>query len=155
MLADFPVMIDYAQVLVQMENPSASGLVWTDEHVAQGFAWSQEHVAFGVPDHDGECRLQVELGEHGALDPQTLWAVQVPFLVTGPVQIGSVFDLHSIALPAGSYALTYQALQGTDGYAFILRLTLSPSDSPGFQILRTGGDLSSNTVLRRDAEPAQ
>lgn len=155
MLADFPVTIDYTQVLVQTEDRAAHGLLWTDDHVAQGFAWSQGHVSFGVPDHDGECRIEVDLGHGDALDPHTLWAVQTPFFVTGPVQIGAVFDLHSVAIPIGNYTLTYQALPGDGDYAYVLRLTFSQTDAPDFRILKRGGDITADTVLRRDAEPAR
>ncbi len=155
MLADFPVTIDYAQVLVQTEGRAAQGLLWTDDHVAQGFAWSQGHVSFGVPDHDGECRIEVDLAQGDALDPHALWAVQTPFLVTGPVQIGAIFDLRSVAIPIGNYTLTYQALTGDGDYTYVLRLTFSRSDAPDFRILKRGGDITADTVLRRDAEPAQ
>lgn len=156
MLADFPVTIDYAQVLVQTESHAAPGLLWTDDHVAQGFAWSQGQVAFGVPDHDGECRIEVDLAQHGESPaPQALWAVQVPFAVTGPVKVGAVFDMHSVAVPNGSYNLIYQAFPGTDSYAYVLRLTFSHSDSQEFRILRKGGDITADTVRLRDAEPAK
>jgi hypothetical protein len=68
MLADFPVTIDYTQVLVQAEDRAAHGLLWTDDHVVQGFAWSQGHVSFDVPDHDGECRIEVDLGHYPATE---------------------------------------------------------------------------------------
>lgn len=155
MLADFPVMIDYAQVLVQTADQAAAGLLWTDDHVAQGFAWSRGHVSFGVPDHDGECRIEVDLADGDVLDPHALWAVQTPFSVTGPVEIGALFDMHSVALPNGSYNLTYQAFPGTGNYAYVLRLTFSHSASPEFRILKNGGDITADTVLRRDAEPAK
>lgn len=155
MLVDFPVTIDHAQVLVHVGNHAASGLLWTDDHVAQGFAWSQGCVSFGVPDHDGECRLRVDLVRGEVLDPGALWAVQVPIFVDEPVQIGTVLDARSVAVPHGSYNLTYQASAGTDDCAYVLRLTFSPSDSPAFRILKTGGEITSESVLRRDADPAK
>ena len=155
MLADFPATILYTQVLVQTENHVVAGLLWTDEHVAQGFAWSDGLVSFGVPDHDGECRIQVEVS-HGAVpDPQALWAVQVPFHVTGPLQVGAIFDLRSVVVPNGSYNLTWQAFSGGSDYAYTLRLIFSQSAAPEFRILKTGGDITADTVLRRDAEAAK
>lgn len=152
MLADFPVSIDHAQILVYTEN-HARGLLWTDEHVAQGFAWSEGHVAFGVPDHDGNCRIEVDLAHDEAPNPQALWAVQVPFSVIGPVEIGTLYDARSVTVPNGNYDLIYQALPGTDDYAYVLRLTFSHSDTPEFRILKNGGDITPDAVLRRDAEP--
>lgn len=155
MLADFPVTIDYGQVLVCTEGRAGVGLLWTDDHVAQGFAWSPGHVCFGVPDHDGECRIQVALMQQGAeLDAHALWAVQVPFLADEPVQIGSLFDLRSVALPNGPYQLTCQALPGADNEAYVLQLTFLRSESPQFCILKKGEDITADAVLRRDAQLA-
>jgi hypothetical protein len=154
MLADFPLSIDYAQVLVQDEGQTTA-LLWTDAHVAQGFAWSARLVAFGVPDHDGACRMEVELAPFAAPDPQALWAVQVPFSVTGPLQVGTLFEARGVLVPNGSYNLIYQAFPGRNDYAYVLRLTFSQSDAPQFRILKRGGDITAATVLRRDAEPAQ
>ena len=154
-LADFPITIEYTQVLVQTENHAPAGLLWTDDHVAQGFAWSDGLVSFGVPDHDGQSRMEVELAPAASLDAQALWAVQVPFHVTGPVQIGTLFETHRVAIPAGNYDLVYEALPGKGDYAYTLRLTFSPSATPEFRILKTGGDITADTILRRDAEPAR
>ncbi len=154
MLADFPLSIDYAQVLVQADGPTTA-LLWTDAHVAQGFAWSERLVAFGVPDHDGACRMEVELAPFAGPDPQALWAVQVPFSVTGPLQVGTLFATRGVLVPNGSYNLIYQAFPGRNDYAYVLRLTFSQSDAPQFRILKRGGDITAATVLRRDAEPAQ
>lgn len=155
MLADFPVTIAYTQVLVYTESHAAPGLLWTDDHVAQGFAWSDGIVSFGVPDHDGECRLEVDLADGDVLDPLALWAVQTPFVVTEPVQIGTVFDMRSVNVPIGRYNLTYQAFPATDNYAYVLRLTFSQSDAPEFRILKKGADITADTVLSRDAESAK
>lgn len=155
MLADFPATVLYAQVLVQTENHRVAGLLWTDEHVAQGFAWSDGLVSFGVPDHDGESRIQVEVSRGAVPDPQALWAVQVPFHVTSPLQVGAIFDPHSVIVPNGSYNLIWQAFSGGGDYAYTLRLTFSQSLAPEFRILKTGGDVTSDVVLRRDAEAAK
>lgn len=154
-LADFPVAIDYAQVLVQIESRAPAGLLWTDEHVAQGFALSDGLVSFGVPDHDGECRVLVEVARDAMPDPQALWAVQVPFRVTGPLQIGTVFDTRGVGVPNGSYNLIYQAFSGGRDHAYTLRLTFSQSAAPEFHVLKKGGDVTADTVLRRDAEAAK
>lgn len=154
-LADFPLVINYTQVLVQTESHAAAGLLWTDEHVAQGFAWSDGLVSFGVPDHDGQSRIEVEVSRDAAFDPRALWAVQVPFLVTGRLQIGTVFDTRSVAVPNGSYDLVYQAFPGEGDHAYTLRLTFCESDAPEFRILKKGGDVTADAVLRRDAEAAR
>lgn len=154
MLADFPVTIAYAQILVHTADHPAPGLLWTDDHTAQGFAWSQDQVAFAVPDHDGECRIEIDLADAVVLDDRVLWAVQVPFSVTGPVEIGALFDPHSVAVPVGNYNLVHQGLPGTEQFAYLLRLTFSRCDQPEFRILKTGGDITADVVLCTDAEPA-
>lgn len=155
MLADFPITIEYAQVVVQTEGHGAAGLLWTDAHVAQGFAWSDGLVSFGVPDHDGQSRIEVELAPAGAFDPQSLWAVQVPFDVDGPLQVGTLFDTRRVVVPNGRYDLVYQAFPGTNDHAYTLRLTFSHSDASTFRILKQGGDITADAVLRSDAEPAK
>lgn len=152
MLADFPVAVEYAQVLVRAESRASAGLLWTDAHVAQGFAWSDGMIAFGVPDHDGESRMEVALAPAVVPDPRALWAVQVPFHVTGPLQIGTLFETRAIAVPHGRYALVYEAFPGKGDYAYTLRLTFAQSATPEFRILKTGGDITAKAVLRRDAE---
>lgn len=155
MLADFPITVEYAQVLVYTESHAASGLLWTDAHVAQGFAWSDGLVSFGVPDHDGESRVLIEVARDADPDPRALWAVQVPFDVDGPLRIGAIFDPHGVVVPNGNYNLTYQAFSGEGGYAYTLRLTFSPSDVPNFRILKKGGDVTADAVLRKDADLAR
>ncbi len=155
MLADFPMVVDHAQVLVGSESREISGLLWTDEHVAQGFAWADGFVSFGVPDHDGECRVLVETSHDAALDPSALWAVQVPFHVTGPLRIGTVFDARAVAVPDGRYNLIYQAFSGGSDHAYTLRLSFSLNAAPKFRILKKGGDVTADAVLRRDAEPSE
>lgn len=153
MLSGFTVTIDHAQLLVEAQSQAGSGLVWTDDHVAQGFVWSPGCVAFGVPDHDGQCRIEVDLSRGEVLAPQALWAVRVPFVVEERVQVGTLFDAHGIEVPSGSYNLTCQAWLGTGDCAYVVRLTFSPSEAPEFRILKRGGDITTDTVLRRDADP--
>lgn len=154
MLADFPITIDYAQVLVFTASHPRPGLLWTDAHVAQGFAWAEGVVSFGVPDHDGECRLQVEIADTVAVEPEAISAVQVPFVIAETIRLGSVFTLREADLPPGRYALVFQILPGDAEYAYILRLGFVPDEAADFAILRPGGDITATTVLRRDADPA-
>lgn len=153
-LADFPIDIDYAQVLVFTAGHPRPGLVWTDEHVAQGFAWAEGIVSFGVPDHDGPCRLQVEHADRLVLAPEAISAVQVPFAIREGLVIGSVFTRNEAELPHGGHALAFQILPGDAEFAFLLRLSFIPDEAADFAILKPGGDVTATTVLRRDADLA-
>ena len=79
--------------------------------------------------------------------------MQVPFRVTGPLRIGNIFDPTPVAVPMGNYIVTCQGLADPLG-ACLLRLSFTPDDAPGFRILKRGGDITADQVLRRDAEPA-
>ena len=49
MLADFPITVLCAQVVVHTEHRAADGLLWADDHVAQGYTWSQGYIASVCP----------------------------------------------------------------------------------------------------------
>ena len=104
------------------------------------------------PQRTGEQR-EGRTHDISTLEPQALWAVQVPFRVTGPLRIGTIFDTIPVAVPSGNYIVTYQGFPGPPG-AYLLRLSFTPDDAPGFRILKRGGDITADQVLRRDAEPA-
>ena len=154
MLSEFSLFILYSQVLVHLTNHPSPGLIWSDEHVAQGFAWSKGLVAFGIPDHDGECLVRVIQAEDMALAGDSLWAVQVPFEVTEQLQIGTVALIQPVEVPVGKYALLFEARPGDDAFTFIFNLRFVPSEAPEFIILKQGGELETNQVLRRDASLA-
>jgi hypothetical protein len=159
MLAEFTVMVFYGQILIFVQGLPRPGLLWTSDHAAQGFAWAPGIVSFGVPDHDGESLIQVKVAPDIAIEPDALWAIRVPFEVPAlPLQIGSIGDLTEIDVPPGSYSLVFEALPGhtVDEHVegFVLRLTFCADPHPDFEILRTGGDLTTDKVLRRDAQHA-
>ena len=158
-LPEFAVTVDYGQILVFVRGLPRPGLLWTPDHVAQGFAWAPGIVSFGVPDHDGESLIQVKVASDIAIEPRALWAIRVPFEIPAlPLQIGTVGDMAAVNVPQGSYSLVFEVLPGhtvnepVEG--FLLRLTFSADPDPDFEILRKGGDLTTDRVLRRDAQHA-
>lgn len=152
MLLDILLMIEYTQVLVYNKNHPSPGLIWTNEHVQQGFAWSEGLVSFGVPDHDDECRLQVILSDDTELSHvDVIWAVQVPYVVTEPLQIGTVFDTQEVNIPAGNYNLIFEALKADEEYSYILRLRFVKTKDTAFVILKQGGDITTPHVLKQNA----
>ncbi len=158
MIAEFPLTALYKQVVVHRADLPRPGLLWDDDHVDQGFAWSEGIVSFGVPDHDGQCFLQIDVAEELELEANAEWAVQTPFEVDAPLKIGTITNMRDVLVPNGGYNLVFQALPGSaapeDGYVYVLSLTFVKSVEPSFEILKQGEELATDKVLRRDAQRA-
>lgn len=160
MKLQFPLTVLYTQVTVFRHGLPRPGLLWDDDHVAQGFAWDEETVAFGVPDHDGQCWISVDLVDRPPpVPPAALWGVEVPFLASsGRLDIGTVGLAHAYGVPVGQYALAFLAfgaerIDGID-YAFRLHLQFFRNPSPEFKILKQGDELQTDTILRKEARRA-
>lgn len=153
MLSEFVLPILYTQVLLHDTTHPSPGLNWDDAHVAQGFAWSPGLVSFGVPDHDGDCMIQVRVEDELLLLDEAIWAVMVPYTVTEPIEVGTVGLLTPVEVPHGSYNLVLEALPGLpdQDIAYILVLTFVRTQNPEFAILRQGGELTTDSVLMQDA----
>lgn len=154
LISSFDVSVSYTQIVVFVAGISPPEFDWTDDHVAQGFAWMPEIVSFGVPDHDGICLMQVGTVDAIGVEPNALWAIRVPFQVPfGPLSIGSILDTKDLNVPEGTYSMIFEALPGdasTDGnYAFVLNLKFLKDESPDFEILKQGTELTTKTVLRK------
>lgn len=158
MIAEFPLTVLYTQVVVHLADLPRPGLLWDDEHVDQGFAWSEGIVSFGVPDHDGQCFLRIDLAEDFDLDPKTEWAVQTPFDVTQILKIGTIANMRDVVVPNGLYNVVFEALPGTsapiEGTAYLLSMKFIKSSEPSFEILKQGLELATDKVLRREAQRA-
>lgn len=159
MIAEFELTVFYTQVVVYVSGITPPDFEWTDEHVAQGFAWMPTIVSFGVPDHDGECLVQVDIVPQIQIDPDALWAIRVPFDVPSvPITIGSIFDGQEINIPEGRYSLVFEALARNfserGNRAFVLRIKFSKESDPIFEILRQGTELTTDRVLRKDLSHA-
>jgi hypothetical protein len=142
---------------VHRSGLSRPGLLWDDGHVAQGFAWSDGIVSFGVPDHDRQCLVRVETSKTLSVEAAALWALQTPFSVdASPLKIGTIGNMRNVDVPAGKYDLIFHALPGeaVGNYAFLLKLSFVPTETPDFRILKQGDELTTDHVLRRDAQRA-
>ncbi len=159
-MLEFALTVLYTQVIAFQTDLSRPGLLWSDDHVAQGFAWRPETVAFGVPDHDGACLLCVEtIVRPYRVPDEAVWALSVPFpATTGRVHVGTVLNTRDFELPVGNYSLVFDVLPGRTieqaSYAYLPRLLFVPDDKPDFAILRKGEEITTDTVLRRDADQA-
>lgn len=157
MITEFPTIVLYTQVVVHLPGLPRSGLLWNDDHVGQGFAWSEGIVSFGVPDHDGQCLIRVDNADSIEVNDSAEWAVQTPFDVSGtPLKIGSIGNMKDVKVPLGKYNLMFEAFPGASAgdYAFMLNLIFVPAEAPEFKILKQGVELTTDKVLRRDAQRA-
>lgn len=154
-LESFDLAVLYAQVFVS--RPGQGGYpLWTDAHVAQGFAWREPCVAFGIPDHDGECRIEVALGAPPPLAGDCLRAIEVPFLVPpAGVEVGGLAGWRVVPVPAGPHQLRFDLRPGGAGRAYRVGLVLTPAAPRRFAILRRDGEMTAGEVLTTEAEEAR
>ncbi len=158
MAVTFPLAVNHTQVFAFRRHLERPGLLWTNEHVAQGFAWSPGIACFGVPDHDGECLLELDTAATAAslAVDTSLWAIAVPFDTDETeVQVGTILDDRTFPLGPGRFRLVFEAhaprtVSGT-AYAYLLRFSFIPTEAAEFEILKQG-PLESATVLSRTAE---
>ena len=154
LVAEFNVTVTHAQVVVFERPPSA--YEWTDDHVAQGFLFSPGDVSFGVPDHDSVCRIQIYSNEKFVPDDLCLWAVQVPFEVSGDyIHVGTVSEKREVHIDRDKYNLTFSVYDGhviDSDCNFMLNLFFSNDTNPSFAIIKKGIGITTDRVLRVDAD---
>ncbi len=160
MITDFSISVNYTQVLTYLRHIDRPGLLWSDDHVAQGFAWNPGLVSFGVPDHDGECLVEVNTDANlSDLRVDTsLWAIEVPFDADETeIQVGTVLDDRTCIISEGSYHLVFEAhtgeIKGDISYTYIVRFNFIKASQGTFAILKQGS-LLSGTVLTTTAQRA-
>ena len=155
-LESFDLTVLYTQIFVS--RPGRGGYpLWTDAHVAQGFAWREVCVAFGIPDHDGECRIEVALGTPPPLAGDCLRAIEVPFLVPpAGIEVGGLAGWRVVPVPAGPHQIRFDLRPGdTVGLAYRIGLVLTPGAPRRFAILRRDGEMTAQDVLTTEAEEAR
>ena len=94
-------------------------------------------------------------GRGFAVDPDTRWALRVPFHVPllGQVEVGTIALLRRVAVPSGDYNLVFEALPGTKTNPLILRLTFVADSKLDWATLKRGGEVKTDHVLRSRAGP--
>lgn len=159
MILKTSVMISYGQILVFSSDLPRPGLLWTDAHGAQGFAYAPGIVSFGVPDHDGQCLLQVDIVDEIRLTKNALWAICVPFTVhLAPLIAGVIGQPNRIRIKPNKYNMVFEILPASNlhgrQYFYTLRILFCPSKNADFAILKFGYGLTSKRILKKDAEYA-
>jgi hypothetical protein len=154
LITEFNATVTHAQVVVFERPPRA--YEWTDDHVAQRFLFSPGDVSFGVPDHDGVCRIQLYGNEKFVPDDLCLWAVRVPFEVNGDyIHVGTVSETREVHIDRDKYNLTFSVYDGHvigGDCAFLLKLFFSNDTNPSFDITKKGIGITTDRVLRVDAD---
>lgn len=157
MLATFDFAVDYGQIVVDLAGPRPDPHLWSSPNETdQGFSWAPGAVAFAVPDLDGNCRVVVATVARVAVDADALWALRVPFHVPplGEVEVGTVADPRRVAVPSGDYSVVFEALPGTTTNPLVLHVTFVVDPKPDWAILKRGGEVATDRVLKRRAGPA-
>lgn len=156
---DFLVTILYSQISIY-DDPAPDFPKWTEEHVAQGFAWRPGHVSFGVPDHNGQCRVIIKTADKfDELKDKDFRVIRVPIELTSSAWLATVIDEHAIPLETGTYAIEYRLSAGQPNlkenpYMFEINITFKKDENPSFKIVRNGGEMISTEIITTTAEPA-
>ena len=155
----FLYTITHSQIsLFSEEEPDFN--LWSTDHVAQGFSWRAGHVSFGVPDHDGMCVVEVAVVPRApAPDATVLRVLGVPMDVRDRLYVATTVDENTTDVPPGRYQIVYHLRRGDlehpqHPHAFYLVFYCVRSDAPEFFIERGSGEMTSDVVLTREAEPA-
>ena len=153
LIFEAPADVSYSQIsLFRNEEHLFNG--WTDEHVAQGFAYRKGHVSFGVPDHDGQVKIEFRIEPSYELKPQVLRAIQVPFSVdANHVVIATIFQEWKLNIEDNAiYSLYFEILEeDQEDFAYTLKFTLVPDDEPDFRVLRKSDEMTSDVVITTTA----
>jgi hypothetical protein len=151
----FDLTVLYGQIFVS--RPGEGGYpLWTQAHVDQGFAWREACVAFGIPDHDGDCRVEVGRGPPPPLEGDCLRAIEVPYLVPpGGVEVGGLAGQRVVAMPPGPHQIRFDLSPEAAGPGLRVRLLLTPGAPRRFAILRRDAEMTTDTVLTTTAEEAR
>ncbi len=156
----FLVTITHSQISI-FDNAEPDFNLWSDDHVAQGFSWRLGHVSFGVPDHDGQCVVEVKKSEQlPELSDDVLRAIRVPFSAMSEAFVATIIDESKLDIPVGDYALEYQLRPGQpdhDQYphTFLISFFFVPGFSEDFKILRRHEEMTATEVITMSAEPAR
>lgn len=168
MIASLNVMINYSQLIMYLPSIERPGHVWGDAELDQGFAWSPGIVSFSVPEHAMVCAVEIEAVSSFKMSLDAISCIRIPFTVDeNPVFVGSVFFYDSVDIAFGEYGLFYEVIPGkgtakiNDGSQdqivdidYVLKISLVEGAEIDFEILKSGGAVHSDKVLRRLSELA-
>jgi hypothetical protein len=151
------ISVSYSQLAVfdhSLERPLNE---WTNRHVTQGFCWRPGSVAFRTIEESGKhlvtVRVEVEESDP-ALD--AIRVIDVPFEVppSGAIEIGSISDSVSLALPSDIYHLRFECYERTNCANPKVRLVFCSNRNPRFGIVRADSELNPGRDLLLTASPA-
>jgi hypothetical protein len=96
------------------------------------------------------------LNKNSDLHPETIRAIDVPFVAPndGAIEIGSIAETVSLALPSGEYLLRCEFLAPDDSPVQRVRLTFTSEEAARFFIVLADAALSDHGELLTTAEPA-
>lgn len=153
-MEEFDVTIDYSQIEV-FELQSNIALDWNDDHVAQGFRAGTKQIAFGVPDHDGECIVQIQTAgvtEESFEGSERL--IRLPFSSSNAgVGIRTVTEQLPVRLPGGDYDVYFGLWPTTDEEgddAFRIKIGFARQSGAAPKVYRASREMSASPTLVMD-----
>ena len=137
--------VTYQQVSVFDPSLAEPFNFWKDEHVAQGFSWRKESVGFGTLDPDGKIEIDVRSDTKPVLDEGVMRAIVVPFErpESGNVEIATITESQTLAVPVGTTGILYQA--GISGDRSRHSITFLKGAAPSPKILVADPEISPPT----------
>lgn len=148
------VAIEYSQIEV-FEAGTNLALDWTDQHVAQGFRAGEKQISFGVPDHDGECTLQIQTQSVSEADfDGSERLIRVPFS-SGRTSIGirTVTEELPVRVGGGDYDVYFGLWPITDAEgdeAFRIKIGFATRRGVEPSVMRSSREMETNPVVRMD-----
>lgn len=151
----FRLHISYSQIAVFCAGLQAPFSDWTQGHVDQGFAWRPESVSFKCLSETGEVVVSVTIKDQLVLRPDTIRAIQVPFIVppSNQIEIASITDGAKTEISQGAYLLIFETGISSAGIMWC-DFSFIESKESSFAILRVDNELHPSAKLVLTAEPA-
>jgi hypothetical protein len=148
---EFPLYVSYSQLAVL--DPGEALNMWTEQHCRQGFSWRPGSVSFATLSEAAQSKVRVILTPDFTLAAEVVRSVAVPYVVGQEgVEIVSVTEGTTLAVPPGSYQLVFSAIRSSEGEVYEIHFV--PEANPIARILRADEALNPDEALLMTAEPA-
>jgi hypothetical protein len=156
MSTTFELNISYSQITIFDRAAIRPFSMWTEQHMRQGFAWRERAVSF-LTMSDGPHLIEVIVSSSKLeLPPDAPRIILTPFLVppSCTVEVASIADEFPLELPSGMHALRFECFRIEPRLKPRIRIVMTRTDHPTFEVLRADSELSLSDELLHTAEEA-